>query len=249
MEDARPHTPLSSAMEDYLEAIYHLEQEHRIARVRDIAERLNVRMSSVTSALRTLSSRGLLKYDPHQYISLTEAGVLQAQDIVRKHRVLKRFLVKVLKIEDPSAEDNACRMEHHLDPEVIERLVCFLEFMETCPVDQTRWVYGLAQTCDNCEACLETARLKLVKRVEAQEAALADGMTLAEAIPGSRVIIDTIKGKIVRSELPGTEGIEAGNVVEVESCDTRKGKLRVNIKGYRLILDQDDASKILVKPI
>ncbi len=249
MEDSRPHTPLSSAMEDYLEVIYHLEQEHRIARVRDIAERLNVRMSSVTSALRTLSSRGLLKYDPHQFISLTEEGIRQAQDIVRKHRVLKRFLVKVLKIDDPAAEDNACRMEHHLDPEVIDRLVSFLEFMETCPVDQTRWVYGLAKTCDDCETCLETAKRKLVKRVEAQEAALADGMTLAEVVPGSRVIIDRILGEIVRSELPVAEGFEVGNIVEVENSDTKLGKLRVHIKGYRLTLDKHDASRILVKPI
>jgi len=249
MEDARPQTPLSSAMEDYLEAIYHLEEEHRIARVRDIAERLNVRMSSVTSALRTLSSRGLLKYDPHQFINLTEEGVRQAQDIVRKHRVLKRFLMKVLKIRDPAAEDNACRIEHHLDPEVIDRLVSFLEFMETCPVDQTRWVYGLAQSCDDCEACLETAKRKLVKRVRAQEAALADGMTLAEALPGSRVIIARIQGEMVRSELPEAEEIEAGKIVEVENSDVKLGKLRVNIKGYRLTLDQDDASRILVKPI
>lgn len=56
---------LTSAMEDYLEAIYHLEQERRIARVRDIALKLNVRMSSVSAALKTLGSRDLIKYDPH----------------------------------------------------------------------------------------------------------------------------------------------------------------------------------------
>ncbi len=51
---------LTSAMEDYLEAIYHLEQERRIARVRDIANRLSVKMSSVSSALKTLDARGLI---------------------------------------------------------------------------------------------------------------------------------------------------------------------------------------------
>lgn len=249
MEDATSLAPLSSAMEDYLEAIYHLEQQHRIARVRDIAERLNVRMSSVTSALRTLSSHGLLKYDPHQFISLTDKGVRQARNIVRKHRVLKRFLVRFLKIADPTAEDNACRIEHHLDPQVIDRLVSFLEFVETCPVDQTRWVYGLAEGCDDCHICLETAKRRLEKRVQAQEAAIADGMTLAEALPGSRVIIERIRGETVRSELPDAEGIEAGSIVEVENSDAKLGRLSVNIKGYRLTLDHDDASRIFVKPI
>lgn len=122
---------LSSAMEDYLEAIYHLEKDRRIARVRDIAKRLGVKMSSVTSALRSLASRGLIRYDPHQYISLTSAGLETARVIVRKHEVLKRFLVRVLQVDESAAEDNACRIEHHLDPEVIEKLVRFVEFMAT----------------------------------------------------------------------------------------------------------------------
>ena len=65
---------LTSAMEDYLEAIYHLEQERRIARVRDIADRLGVKMSSVSSALKSLGSRGFIRYDPHQFITLTNGA-------------------------------------------------------------------------------------------------------------------------------------------------------------------------------
>ncbi len=117
---------LTSAMEDYLEAIYHLEQERRIARVRDIALKLNVRMSSVSAALKTLGSRDLIKYDPHQFITLTEKGLTRAREIVRNHEILKRFLTKVLQIEESVAEDNACRIEHHLDPQVIEKLIRFV---------------------------------------------------------------------------------------------------------------------------
>jgi DtxR family transcriptional regulator, Mn-dependent transcriptional regulator len=249
MEDSKCLCPLSSAMEDYLEAIYHLEQEHRIARVRDIADRLKVRMSSVTSALRTLSARGLLKYDPHQYITLTEEGARQAQDIVRRHVILKRFLVRVLKIDNASAEDNACRIEHHLDPEVIERLVDFLGFMEMCPVDQTRWVYGIAESCDDCETCLEKAKGKLRTRARAQEAAVAGGMTLAEAIPGSQVLIESLPRGSAFSGLPAMESVDIGAIVEIEHRDDKSGSLQVNVKGYRLSLDEEHASRILVKPI
>ena len=87
---------LTSAMEDYLEAIYHLERERRIARVRDIAKRLGVKMSSVSSALKSLGSRGLVSYDPHQFITLTDRGMQMAEEIVRKHEILKRFLQSVL---------------------------------------------------------------------------------------------------------------------------------------------------------
>lgn len=249
MQTSKPLSPLSSAMEDYLEAIYHLEQEHRIARVRDIADRLGVKMSSVSSALRILSARGLIRYDPHQFITLTEPGMTQAEDIVRKHEVLKRFLSKVLKIDSSAAEDNACRIEHHLDPEVIERLVKFLEFMEMCPVDQTRWVYGMAESCDDCGTCLDRAKGKLFSRARAQEVALAGGMTLSEAVPGSQLMVDSIKDPNKLPKVLSEEGIEGGVIVEVEKIDPDSGNLWVNIKGYHLSLGPEEASRIFVKPI
>lgn len=249
MEPSKPFSSLSSAMEDYLEAIYHLEREHRIARVRDIADRLGVKMSSVSSALRVLSARGLISYDPHQFITLTDDGLRQAEDIVRKHEVLKRFLSKVLRIEDSAAEDNACRLEHHLDPEVIERLVRFLQFMEMCPLDQTRWVDGFAESCDDCESCLARAMGKALNRARAQEEALAGGMTLAEAVPGSQVIVDRVKEAYRLPKILVGEHMDGGVIIEIEKRDENSGTLSVNVKGYHLTLGQEDASRIFVKPI
>jgi DtxR family Mn-dependent transcriptional regulator len=236
-------------MEDYLEAIYHLEQERRIARVRDIANRLGVKMSSVSSALKILGSRGLIRYDPHQFITLTDRGITKAEEIVRKHEVLKRFLEGVLQIEPAVAEDNACRLEHHLDPEVMEKLVRFVEFMEMCPVDQTRWLEKLAESCDECLPCLEAARKKLISRAEAQKAALQDGLTLAEAVAGSQVMIASIKAQAKLKKALSEKGLEAGVIVGIEKRDQASGDLNVNIKGYHVSVSRADASKILVKPI
>jgi len=235
-------------MEDYLEAIYHLEKERRIARVRDIANKLGVKMSSVTSALKSLSSRGLIKYDPHQYITLTDHGITKAEEIVRKHDILKRFLSRVLKVEESVAEDNACSMEHHLDPEVVEKLVGFLEFAEMCPVDQTRWSEGLMKSCDDCLPCLDQAKKKVRSRVKAQEAAVREGMTLAGAEPGSRVMIDSIKGPAKFRKVMSKDGVENGAIAEIEAKDADSGALHVTIKGYRVSLEAVDASKIFVKP-
>jgi DtxR family Mn-dependent transcriptional regulator len=236
-------------MEDYLEAIYHLEQERRIARVRDIAKRLGVKMSSVTSALKSLGARGLIEYDPHQFITLTARGMRKAKEIVRKHEVLKRFLVRVLQVGEAVAEDNACRIEHHLDPEVIEKLVRLGEFIEMCPVDQTRWQEGVAETCEECIPCLDKAREKLMNRVQAQKAALDDGMTLATAIPGSQVVIDSMKGSGESKKLLAKQGLDTGVIVEIEKQDPESGSLHVNIKGYHVSVTKTDATKILVKPI
>jgi DtxR family Mn-dependent transcriptional regulator len=240
---------LTSAMEDYLEAIYHLEQERRIARVRDIAVRLGVKMSSVSSALKSLGSRGFIRYDPHQYITLTERGIVRAKQIVRKHEILKRFLARVLKIDDSAAEDNACRIEHHLDPEVIEKLVRFVEFFELCPVDQTRWLDERSESCDDCIPCLDKARKKVLNRARAQQAALAEGMTLAETPPGSQVMIESLKGPAKFKKGFAEQGLETGGMVEIESRDDKSGQLEVSIKGYHLSISKAEAAKIFVKPI
>jgi DtxR family Mn-dependent transcriptional regulator len=236
-------------MEDYLEAIYHLEQERRIARVRDIANRLGVKMSSVSSALKILGSRGLIQYDPHQFITLTDRGIKKAEEIVRKHEVLKRFLAGVLQIDPEVAEDNACRIEHHLDPVVIEKLVSFVEFMEMCPVDQTRWLEKLAESCNECLPCLEEAKKKLLTRAEAQKAALQDGLTLAEASAGSQVMIASLKGPAKLKKDFAEKGLKSGVIVAIEKRDKSSGDLSLNIKGYHIGLNKADASKILVKPI
>lgn len=248
MESSKAVTSLTSAMEDYLEAIYHLEKERRIARVRDIAKRLGVKMSSVSSALKTLSSRGLIRYDPHQYITLTDRGIDKAKEIVRKHEILKRFLSRVLKVKEDVAEDNACRIEHHLDPEVIDNLIGFLEFVEMCPVDQTRWLDGRSESCDDCVPCLEAAKKKVRSRAKAQKAALDEGMTLAEATPGSQVIVDSIKGSAKFRKGLSEDGLESGAIVEVEAKESDSGVLDLSVKGYHVSINEADATKVRVKP-
>ena len=67
-------TDVSAAMEDYLEAIFHLVVEKQVARARDIAEGLKVSRSSVTGALQSLAEKGLVNYEPYEVITLTRKG-------------------------------------------------------------------------------------------------------------------------------------------------------------------------------
>lgn len=249
MTSSKPLPSLTPAMEDYLEAIYHLENERRIARVRDIAARLDVKMSSVSSALKSLSSRGLIRYDPHQFITLTDKGIDKAKEIVRRHEVVKRFLSRVLYVDEAVAEDNACRMEHNLDPEVIEKLIAFMEFVEMCPLDQTRWQKGISVCTEDCISCLDTAKKRVHVRTKVQKAAVADGMTLAEAQLGTPVIVGAVKGAAGLRKQLTSKGLEPGVIVEIEGRDQATGEVRLSIKGYHLSVGTADAAKVLVKPI
>ena len=117
---------LTSSKEDCLEAIWALERQDGVARVRDIAARLDVGKSAVTAALKSLAKRDLVNYDPYQFITLTDRGRELAKKVDRCHQVLRRFLTEVLGLKADVAEANACRMEHVVDNVVLERLIDFV---------------------------------------------------------------------------------------------------------------------------
>ncbi len=124
---------LTASQEDYLEAIYTISQEKMAARAKDISTHLNVRASSVTGALRTLGGMGLINYAPYDLITLTDEGRVVAEDIVHRHNALKDFLINVLGIEHKEADETACKMEHSVPKTIVERLIKYSEYVESCP--------------------------------------------------------------------------------------------------------------------
>lgn len=121
---------LSASLEDYLEAIFNLSADRSFARSKDIAETLQVSRASVTGALRLLSERDLVNYKPYGYITLTDAGERVASKIARRHRILSLFFVEILGIDEEVSQQAACKAEHALGAEVIQKLILFTEFMD-----------------------------------------------------------------------------------------------------------------------
>ena len=139
---------LSAPMEDYLEAIAELIEAHGTARARDIAEELQVHKSSVTAALQSLARKGLVNYAPYQAATLTRDGQIQAAEIIRRHESIKRFLTDVLLLSDSLAEENACRLEHTLDEEVLTRMGLFVAFIEHGGAGRLRCGEHFAKFCE-----------------------------------------------------------------------------------------------------
>ncbi len=121
--------PLSAVQEDYLEAIAELAGSREAVRSRDIASRVGVHKSTVTAALRALSARGLVRYSPYAAAELTAAGRKAAAVVRRRHLLLRRFLAEVLGMGAAEADSTACRLEHAVDSDVLDRLVRLGEFL------------------------------------------------------------------------------------------------------------------------
>jgi len=117
---------LTSNMEDYLEAILTLQEEQKVARVRDIARQLKVKMPSVTGAVRNLAEKGLVNYERYSFVTLTEKGRKIAEEIISRHQIIYDFLTRVLLVDIEIAELDACRIEHAVSAQTMTKLKAFL---------------------------------------------------------------------------------------------------------------------------
>ncbi len=157
---------ISASLEDYLEIIYILEKENNSARAKDIAERMCVQKASVTGALRNLSAKGLINYEPYSQITLTNEGREIAREVIRRHGILKEFFEFVLKLSPEEAEENACKIEHVIHIGAMKRLTKFLEFLKICPRAGSDWFEAFENYCNdglNKEGCVTCIKKCLEK--------------------------------------------------------------------------------------
>lgn len=156
----RKQTDLSENMENYLESILDLERTSKVARAKDIAEQLGLQRGTVSGALKVLKGKGLINYKPYSFITLTPKGKKIAESIQRRHRVLNNFLQNVLQVDAAKADKTACRMEHAIDEETLQRMVAFIEYINTCPRAGDDWLKSFVnyykthkhnpQKCNKC---------------------------------------------------------------------------------------------------
>lgn len=131
---------LSESLEDYLETILILQTTKTVARSKDIAERLDIKRGSVTGMLKKLAANGMINYEPYGYVTLTPKGKKIAKEIESRHLIFKDFLMRILQIEEDSADESACRMEHAMDKDTFKRFSEFVNFVDASPEFLNKWL-------------------------------------------------------------------------------------------------------------
>jgi len=162
---------LSPTQEDYLEAISRLAKTKGAARVRDIARMHEVRKSSVTAALKSLAGKGLVNYEPYELVTLTPRGRKIAKEIIERHEVIRSFFEDVLRVEPDKADANACRVEHAIEQDVLDRMAQFLNFVRHCSHLGVDWAQGFEGSREHepseercrqwLQGCLDRFRVRL----------------------------------------------------------------------------------------
>jgi DtxR family Mn-dependent transcriptional regulator len=247
-------TELTPTLEDYLESICHLERRKGSAHVKDIAEAAGVHMSTVTTALRNLSEKGLVRYRPYKAATLTKAGQKIADKILNRHKTISKFLSSIIMVNKEIAEKNACRMEHYLDEEVVEHLALFAQFVRDCPRAGDEWLEKFSQYLGNegappqdteeRERCLKEFNRKLGNNNNMEEMEEMD--TLDKMKAGQKCKIERVAGTGAIRRRMVDMGAVKGTTVEVVKVAPLGDPIEVKIKGYNLTLRKEEAAKIMV---
>lgn len=118
---------LSQAVEDYLKAIYTLENEaDGVVSTTQIAESLDVSSASATNMVKRLSKMGLVDYQSYKGARLTESGKKIALEIIRHHRLLELYLLEVMGYSWDEVHAEAEKLEHHISERFEDTMVRLL---------------------------------------------------------------------------------------------------------------------------
>ena len=241
---------LSASLEDYLEAIFHIVQDKQAARPKDISKRLKVGNSSVTGALKALAARELVNYAPYDVVTLTAAGEEAARDVVRRHESLREFFVKVLAADSKLAEHAACRMEHAVPAQLVERFVRFVEFIEMCPRSAPGLLEGFRTHLEKAcrPKCFDECPVEITnggpKPAPDRRAPIT---TVADLEPGQKATIKRVQGQGTLRRRLMDLGLLPGTVVELEREAPLGDPLEILVKGTHLSLRREESAAIEVE--
>lgn len=233
---------LSRSMEDYLEAIYNLKVKTQFARVNEIAREMNVRMPSVSGALRALAAKGLVKHQPYESVELTQAGLDRARSVAHRHSAVKEFLSNILGLGEKDAEAEACGLEHGIRPDTLDKLLKFVEFVRAHGDDHSFRLSDFHEyVADGADpdghipasACYLSPTIKATK--------------LSDLCPGMRGRIAFVSGQgAIRKRLLEM-GMTSDTQFDVVRVAPLGDPIEIKIRGYNLSLRRSEAEHVEVE--
>ena len=123
----------STSEENYIKAIFHLQESDDNVSTNELANELKTKPASVTDMMKKLKAKKLLNYQPYQGFRLTSEGTKVALSIIRRHRLWEYFLAEKLKFTWDEVHEVAEDLEHVSNKKLIDKLDEFLGFPRVDP--------------------------------------------------------------------------------------------------------------------
>ena len=232
---------LSRSLEDYLEAIYILTKEKKVARVKDLSKNLGVKTPSVVGAIKSLVKAGLVIHERYSYIELTEKGEKKAQNLYEKHRILSYFFQKILGVSKEIADQDGCALEHHIHPDTYDRIIKLFEFLEGCPEEIPTFL-------TNFHHFLKTGKNIPCERTYPQRKKKKKDCTkLSNLREGEKGKIFKIQANRETRKQLLAMGMIKGEVIEIIRIIDKKNQLECRMNAVRFSLKKEEADFIFVE--
>jgi Mn-dependent DtxR family transcriptional regulator/AraC-like DNA-binding protein len=113
---------LTTIMEGYLDAVYELSVDCAGVRLIDVANRMSVTKSTAGAAMASLAQKGLIKNERYRRIELTDNGRQEAELLTNKHNVIRLYYSRILKLDEETADRDACAIEHVISDSAIRAM-------------------------------------------------------------------------------------------------------------------------------
>lgn len=180
----------------YLEAIFYIRAEGEAVRSARLADWLGVSRPTVTAALRRMSRDGMVRLTPRKEIELTARGDAEAASIVRRHRIVERWLTDALGLDWVTADTEAERLEHAVSDVVADKLYRALGKPQTCPHGNPIPGYASMRTGEVRLSGLATGETGTITRIS--EVAQREAPPLLQYLhdrglkPGTRIVVEDV---------------------------------------------------------
>ncbi|BAW31591.1 MAG TPA: metal-dependent transcriptional regulator [Methanothermobacter sp.] len=231
---------LSENIEEYLETLYKLSQRKKLISTSSISRELGIANASATQMLQRLAKMGFVDYSPYKGVKLTMKGYMIAEKIIRKHRLLERFLHDMLKLKQEKIHPQACEMEHALSDDAERALCQLLKQPSHCPDKNPIPPCNLKfETCDEC--------LKR-KDDDVEEIGLRDQnlLSLPQLKEMGKGRISFIRGDYKFLKDVMNMGITIGTLIKVLKKIPRIGSVEIEVNGSRIVLEKNIAENIFI---
>lgn len=187
-------SPPTSTVENYVKQILSEQQQSPTGPVSvgRVAARLSVAPGTATAMMKTLADAGLVEYAPRKGVRLTDAGERLALNVIRRHRLVELFLVKILKLDWAEIHDEAEQLEHVISERVLERIDVLLGHPRVDPhgdpIPTAKGVY-VDKELATLRTCTVDTDLQ-ISRIADQE---SDFLRFAQKNglrPGARIVVE-----------------------------------------------------------
>jgi len=219
----------TSLREDYLEAILiHTGRYSQPPCAQDLIEMLQFDESDVRAHLEELAHMGDICLRNDGRIILTDQCTATGKQIIKKHEILQSFLSEILGMDRTSASDEACRIEHAVSDETIDRLGDYLR----SPVPQSPCGSDAVPN----RYCLHGVQRRI---------SCGNANVLGDFEEGERLVVRDIRGRGCSKRLLDL-GVVPGQLVLIKR-KLRNGSIVVQVKDCDVALSPEIASAICVE--